>query len=195
MLRRLLAVFALVLLIAACETAPDDHGSASMGGAAGGGAGDQSTVSTLPPPGGVSSSGLSPLGSPGGRGGLAPSEAEKELASIGNTVYFAFDSFALDTQAQQTLDQQAAMLLRSNQIDVIIEGHSDERGTREYNLALGERRATAVKDYLVAFGIAPDRIRAISYGEERPAVIGSNEEAWAKNRRAVTVVVGSVAGS
>jgi peptidoglycan-associated lipoprotein len=73
--------------------------------------------------------------------------------------------------------------------------HTDERGTREYNLALGDRRATAVKDYLVAFGISPGRVRTLSYGEERPGAVGSNETAWAKNRRAVTVVVGGAAGS
>ncbi len=194
MLRRLLGVFALVLLIAACESASDEQGTASTGGS-GSGAGDQSTTSTLPPPGSsYSSSGLSSPGS-GGRGGLGASEAERELVSIGDTVFFAFDSYALDSQAQATLDRQASMLLRNGAIAVTIEGHTDERGTREYNLALGDRRASAVKDYLVAFGIAPGRIRTISYGEERPAVIGSNEAAWAKNRRAVTVVVGSVAGS
>lgn len=193
MLRRLLAVSALVLLIAACETASDEQGAASTGGS-GSGAGDQSTTSTLPPPGGFSSSGLPTPGS-GGRGGLGASEAERELVSLGDTVFFAFDSYALDSQAQQTLDKQASMLLRNGSIAVTIEGHTDERGTREYNLALGDRRASAVKDYLVAFGIAPGRIRTISYGEERPAAIGSNEAAWAKNRRAVTVVVGSVAGS
>lgn len=184
---------ALVLAIAACETASDEQGAASTGGA-GGGAGDQSTVSTLPPPGGFSSSGLPSPGS-GQRGGLGPSEAERELVSIGDTVFFPFDSFALDGQAQETLDRQAALLMRNASVAVTVEGHTDERGTREYNLALGERRATAVKDYLVAFGINPGRIRTISYGEERPAVVGSNEAAWAKNRRAVTVVVGSVAGS
>jgi peptidoglycan-associated lipoprotein len=87
------------------------------------------------------------------------------------------------------------VLLKSGSIPVTIEGHADERGTREYNLALGERRATAVKDYLVALGISPSRVRTLSYGEERPAVVGSSEAAWAKNRRAVTVVVGGVAGS
>jgi peptidoglycan-associated lipoprotein len=105
------------------------------------------------------------------------------------------DSYSLDNQAQGTLDRQAAVLLKSASIPVTIEGHADERGTREYNLALGERRATAVKDYLVAFGVNPSRVRTLSYGEERPAVPGSSEAAWAKNRRAVTVVVGVAAGS
>jgi peptidoglycan-associated lipoprotein len=101
----------------------------------------------------------------------------------------------LDNQAQGTLDRQAAVLLKSGSVPVTIEGHADERGTREYNLALGERRATTVKDYLVAFGVNPSRMRTLSYGEERPAVLGSSEAAWAKNRRAVTVVVGVPAGS
>lgn len=126
---------------------------------------------------------------------MGPAETERELSSSGDTVYFAFDSYSLDSRAQETLDRQAALLLRNNGVNVTIEGHTDERGTREYNLALGERRATAVKDYLVAFGISPARIRTLSYGEERPAVLGSNEAAWAKNRRAVTIVTGGVAGS
>jgi peptidoglycan-associated lipoprotein len=80
-------------------------------------------------------------------------------------------------------------------ITVVIEGHADERGTREYNLALGERRASAAKNYLVALGVDPGRIRTVTYGEERPAVVGSNDGAWVQNRRAVTIVVGSAAGS
>jgi peptidoglycan-associated lipoprotein len=124
-----------------------------------------------------------------------PADLERELVSTGDTVYFAFDSYALDSQAQSTLDRQAALLSKSAVIPLTIEGHTDERGTREYNLALGDRRATAVKDYLTALGINPSRIRTISYGEERPASVGSNEAAWAKNRRAVTVVVGAVPAS
>jgi peptidoglycan-associated lipoprotein len=121
---------------------------------------------------------------------------EREIAAGGgDTVYFGFDSYALDGPAQQTLDRQAAILLRNPTAAVTVDGHCDERGTREYNLALGERRATSVKDYLVAFGISPNRIRAISYGKERPAVAGDDEAAWSKNRRAVTIVTGSAAGS
>ncbi|MGD9650617.1 MAG: peptidoglycan-associated lipoprotein Pal, partial [Dongiaceae bacterium] len=90
--------------------------------------------------------------------------------------------------AKATLDRQAAWLKRYNAMNILIEGHADERGTREYNLALGERRANAVKDYLVSQGIAGNRLDVISYGKERPAVVGSNEASWAQNRRSVTVV-------
>jgi peptidoglycan-associated lipoprotein len=189
MLTRFVALSLVMLTIAACETTPEDTVAATAG--KGGGASDTSGVSTLPPSSysTVPSSGVQ-------RGTLGnPADVERELVSVGDTVYFAFDSYSLDNQGQGTLDRQAAALLKSGSIPVTIEGHADERGTREYNLALGERRATAVKDYLVALGISPSRIRTLSYGEERPAVVGSSEAAWAKNRRAVTVVVGGVAGS
>ncbi|MEK9935299.1 MAG: peptidoglycan-associated lipoprotein Pal [Rhodobiaceae bacterium] len=107
---------------------------------------------------------------------------------MGNTVYFAFDSSALTADTEGTLMRQAAFLNANPALMVTIEGHCDERGTREYNLALGERRATAARDYLLAQGVDSARIRTISYGKERPAVAGSNESAWAKNRRAATVI-------
>ena len=190
MLRKWLMLAALVVTVGACETASDETAAT---GASGLGASGSSGVSTMP----TGSSSGQPFGSTGvQRGSLGnPAEVERALNGIGDTVYFAFDSFSLDSVAQGTLDRQAGLLLKSAGINVTIEGHTDERGTREYNLALGERRATAVKDYLVAYGINPERIRTISFGEERPAVAGSNEAAWAKNRRAVTLVVGGAAGS
>jgi peptidoglycan-associated lipoprotein len=110
------------------------------------------------------------------------------LAAIGNTVYFDFDSSALTADTEGTLMRQAAFLNANPALTVTIEGHCDERGTREYNLALGERRATAARDFLLAQGVDSARIRTISYGKERPAVVGSNESAWAKNRRSATVI-------
>lgn len=107
---------------------------------------------------------------------------------------FALDSYELDSTAQATLDAQAAWLAQYPQVMITIEGHADERGTREYNLALGDRRANAAKNYLAGRGVAASRITTISYGKERPAVQGSNEEAWAQNRRAVTVLVSGTAG-
>ncbi|MFO1112798.1 MAG: peptidoglycan-associated lipoprotein Pal [Rhodospirillales bacterium] len=194
MLRKCATLAAVLLTVAACETATDDAGAAGAGGL-GGGAGGKAAVSTMPSGSGGIGTGQ-PYGSSGvQRGPLGnPAEVERELVNVGDTVFFAFDSFSLDSQAQGTLDRQAALLLKSS-VNVTIEGHTDERGTREYNLALGERRATAVKDYLVAYGVNAGRIRTISYGEERPAALGSNETAWAKNRRAVTIVVGGTAGS
>jgi peptidoglycan-associated lipoprotein len=110
------------------------------------------------------------------------------LTAIGNTVYFAFDSAALNPRAQQTLSRQAAFLKVNPSIKITIEGHCDERGTREYNLALGERRASASRDFLLAQGIDAARVRIVSYGKERPVVEGSNEAAWAKNRRSATMI-------
>lgn len=106
----------------------------------------------------------------------------------GDRVFFAFDQYDLSNEAQATLRAQADWLRQFPAVNVTIEGHCDERGTREYNLALGERRATAAKNYLVALGIDASRIETVSYGKERPAVLGNGEDAWAQNRRAVMVV-------
>jgi len=103
-------------------------------------------------------------------------------------VFFELDSYSLDGEDRSTLDAQVTWLQRYPNVRVTIEGHADERGTREYNLALGDRRANAARDYLQSRGIDPSRMQTISYGKERPAVEGSNEAAWAQNRRAVTVV-------
>ena len=106
-------------------------------------------------------------------------------------VFFAFDSSELSSTARTTLQRAATWMNDNRGAEVTIEGHADERGTREYNLALGERRATAVKNYLVALGVSASRVDTISYGKERPAVLGSNESAWAQNRRGVITVDGS----
>lgn len=117
-------------------------------------------------------------------------EARDFMANAEDRVFFAYDSSALTDNAEEVLDTQVNWLnmRRHNNVNVIVQGYCDERGTREYNLALGERRANAVKNYLVSQGVAADRISVISYGKERPAVLGNNEAAWAQNRRAVTVV-------
>jgi len=120
--------------------------------------------------------------------GPEPGSPQDFDVSAGNTILFGFDKYDLSGEAQATLRRQAEWLNTYGNVSVTIEGHCDERGTREYNLALGERRATSVKNYLVALGVSSSRIQTISYGKERPAVLGSNEEAWAKNRRAVTVI-------
>ncbi|MCQ2741652.1 MAG: peptidoglycan-associated lipoprotein Pal [Alphaproteobacteria bacterium] len=112
------------------------------------------------------------------------------MANAEDRVFFAFDSSAISSDAAEALKSQAKWLKKHEQVKVVVQGYCDERGTREYNLALGERRANAVKQYLVSKGVAADRISTISYGKERPAVLGSNEAAWAQNRRAVTVVAG-----
>lgn len=112
---------------------------------------------------------------------------EQLVATAGDRVFFEFDSSAITSEAQSTLSKQAQWLA-SNNSNVTVEGHCDERGTREYNLALGEKRANAVKDFLVSQGVAANRISTISYGKEFPEFLGTNEEAWGKNRRGVTVV-------
>lgn len=106
----------------------------------------------------------------------------------GDRVFFELDSHTLDDRARAVLDSQAVWLQRNPNVSVTIEGHADERGTREYNLALGDRRANAAKNYLAAKGIAASRMTTVSWGKERPEALGSDEAAWAQNRRAVTVV-------
>ena len=106
---------------------------------------------------------------------------------VKDRVFFATNESILTTASRETLRAQAAWLRKNPSINVVLEGHADERGTREYNLALGERRANAAKDYLMTYGISSDRITVLSYGKERPVDSGSNPLAWSKNRRSVTV--------
>jgi len=122
--------------------------------------------------------------------GAGPGTQADMVAQAGSDrVLFAFDSYALDEAARQTLGAQASWLGQYPAVRVTVEGHTDERGTREYNLALGERRANAAKNFLAAQGVDSSRISIISYGKERPEADGSTEEAWAKNRRAVTITL------
>ena len=115
-------------------------------------------------------------------------ETIEYLASgVPDRVFFATNESVLTTASRDTLRKQAAWLRKNSDINVVLEGHADERGTREYNLALGERRANAAKDYLMTYGISSNRISVISYGKERPVDSGSNPLAWSKNRRSVTV--------
>ena len=184
MLQRLIALAAVAFFVAACETASqtstDSAGESSSSTAS-------SSASTTSSSSGSSGS----SGSSSSSSSSAPdprASAEEALAKIGNTVYFGYDSSALSDDAQATLSRQAGFLKGNPALTVTIEGHCDERGTREYNLALGERRAAATRDYLLAQGINPARIRVISYGKERPVASGSNETSWSKNRRAATVL-------
>ena len=124
----------------------------------------------------------------GGAGNVTPGSPQDFTVNVGDRIFFTTDSSDINAQAQQTLQRQAQWLNQNGQYAITIEGHADERGTREYNLALGERRANSVKNYLIASGINPSRLRVISYGKERPAVPGSDPSAWAQNRRAVTEV-------
>ena len=159
MFKKLMCLMAALVLVSACDTTGSDEG---MGGANGAG-GNM-------------------------KGAARPGTQEDLVVNVGDRVFFGFDKSDLSTEAQATLDRQAAWLKKYSTAKITLEGHADERGTREYNIALGERRATAAKNYLVAAGIAAARINTVSYGKERPAVVGSNEAAWAQNRRSVTVV-------
>lgn len=161
---KLLGALAAAALLAACAS-EDTSGAATGAGAAGGlGAG----------------SGMS--------GAIRPGSQEDLVANVGDRVFFSTDSSTVSADQRPTLERQAAWLAQYPQAQVMVEGHADERGTREYNLALGQRRANSARDVLVAQGVAGSRISSISYGKDRPAALGSSEDAWAQNRRAVTVV-------
>jgi peptidoglycan-associated lipoprotein len=116
-----------------------------------------------------------------------PGSQEDLIVNVGDRVFFDYNSSELDTDAQELLQDQVAWI-KQYDASITIEGHCDERGTREYNLALGEKRAQSVKNYLVTMGVLPSKITTISYGKERPSVVGSNDGAWSQNRRSVTTV-------
>jgi peptidoglycan-associated lipoprotein len=165
---KFLSMFAAALLLAACSTASEESGETA-------GAGTTATTSTTTAPT------MTPTGP-------TPGSQEHLVVNVGDRVFFDFDKSDLKPEARQTVEALAVWMNNYPATTITIEGHADERGTREYNLALGERRANSVRDYLIALGIDANRLSTISYGKERPAVLGSNEEAWAQNRRAVFVV-------
>ena len=172
MIIKLLASALLVFFLAACSTTPKDTADSS-------GSGSTSTSSD------VSSSAETETTE---SASIEPGSQEDLIVNVGDRVFFNYDSAELDTDAQELLQDQVAWLKQYTDVSVIIEGHCDERGTREYNLALGEKRAQSVKNYIINLGISADRVSTISYGKERPAVVGSNDGAWAQNRRSVTIV-------
>ena len=143
----------------------------------------------LPPPPQVDTATPTPTG-PSTTGPIPGTQQHFAHAMQGrDTIYFNTDKFDIDAEDQAALSQQAQYLQQFPNVRATVEGHCDERGTREYNLALGERRANAAKNYLVSLGIGAERVTTVSYGKERPVALGSNEEAWARNRRAVTIVL------
>ena len=186
MFKPLFTLFAATFLLAACETASTITEEAAGSSATDSASSTTETSSTASSSSATASSSSASASSDADNSALE--EARAEMMSIGDTVLFGYDSSQLSSAAIATLDAQATLLNAKPSFRVKIEGHADERGTREYNLALGERRAAAARDYLLAKGVDGSRIRIVSYGKERPAVVGSNEEAWAKNRRAVTVL-------
>jgi peptidoglycan-associated lipoprotein len=160
---RFLSVVAAAALLAACESAPE-----STGGQAGGG-------QVTPPVAAKAAQ-------------IAPGSMEDFIANVGDRVFFDFNKYALRADAKASLDKQVAWLKKYPTYSITVEGHADERGTREFNLALGERRANSVKEYMKANGVPASRLKTISYGKERPVALGSNEAAWSQNRRGVTVL-------
>ena len=162
----------MVLFVAACATTPKDSADSS-------GSGSSSSGSDVSSEGSITETSGS---------GIVSGSQEDLIVNVGDRVFFGYDSSDLDSDALELLQDQVAWLKQNSDVTVTIEGHCDERGTREYNLALGEKRAQAVKNYLIGLGINPDRVSTISYGKERPAVVGSNDGAWAQNRRSVTLV-------
>ena len=156
-------LFAVGLLLAACSSDPEVAATADTGGAS-------STAAATD------------------TGQVSPGSMEDFVVNVGDRVFFDYDQYDLTTEAQAQLEKQAAWMQQFPAVTLSVEGHCDERGTREYNLALGERRANAVTNYLVALGVDPNRLQTISYGKERPEMLGSDESAWAQNRRAVSVV-------
>ena len=166
----------LVFFLAACSTTPKDTADSS-------GSGSSSSSSDV-----SSSEEGTIIESSPEYASITPGSQEDLIVNVGDRVFFNYDSSDLDSDAQELLQDQVAWLKQYSDTSVIVEGHCDERGTREYNLALGEKRAQSVKNYLISLGISSDRISTISYGKERPAVVGSNDGAWAQTRRSVTVV-------
>ena len=158
----------MTIFISACTTTPKDSAGVS-------GSGSTSSSDSV-----SSSSSSEDLP-------IEPGSQEDLIVNVGDRVFFNYNSAELDSDAQELLQDQVAWIKQYN-VSITIEGHCDERGTREYNLALGEKRAQAVKNYLTSMGIPSARVSTISYGKERPAVVGSNDGAWSQNRRSVTTV-------
>jgi peptidoglycan-associated lipoprotein len=171
---KIVGLMAALLLVAACETTPDamSGSSNSSGGKTGIGSGT-----------GVGIDGGA-LKNPNAK----PGSVEDFVDNVGDRVWFGFDSAEVSDEGRAILDKQAAWLKEYGSTNIAVEGHCDERGTREYNLALGQKRASSVKRYLIAAGVPANRVDTVSYGKERPEATGSSDEAWAQNRRGVSVI-------
>ena len=181
---KLIGSIAALVLVAACETVPEEMTDVDGGGAAvAAPAGPQIAAGPVDP--GPAAAVVAPEEAP-----PAPGSFDEFVKLVGDRVFFGFDQIDLLPRAQETLERQAEWLLLYPATNIVIQGHADERGTREYNLALGERRANAVRNFLVALNVDASRISTVSYGKERPVALGSNVTAWALNRRAVSQIEG-----
>jgi peptidoglycan-associated lipoprotein len=168
-LKSLTLVVASLLALSACSSTPSDQGA----GAGTGGAGTGGQTGTQ----------------------IVPGSDRDFIVNVGDRVFFDTDKFNVRNDQRAQLEKQAAWLKRYPAVMVTLEGHADERGTREYNLALSEKRANSAKDFLVANGIAANRVKTLPLGKERPVALGHDEASWAQNRRAVTVITSGAAGS
>ncbi|MEN8196857.1 MAG: peptidoglycan-associated lipoprotein Pal [Pseudomonadota bacterium] len=164
---KILGLMAALLLVAGCEADTAEGETAQAGG-------EEVTQPPPPPPAAAPPTVMDPQ--------------EYLVVNVGDRIFFDFDKSDLRPDAIDQLNRQADFLKANGALSVVIEGHCDERGTREYNLALGDRRASSAEQYLQSMGVDGGRVETISYGKERPAVLGSNEDAWGQNRRAVMVV-------
>ena len=196
-MKRFLLLAAGAALLTACETASEIDAVASGGSGSSEATSASSSVastsdsgssSTTSSSSGSTSSASASTASDSGSSYSYDTDPKTALIKVGDRVLFGYDSSDLDDEDRSVLDNQAEFLNQNPSLQVTIEGHCDERGTREYNLALGEKRASSVKDYLTSLGINSDRISVVSYGKERPQVLGSNKAAWSMNRRSVTTI-------
>lgn len=169
----LVTTFCAAMLLAACST-PQEEGTGASGGGSTGGTTTSNTSDASAAP--------TPLPGP------PPGTMEALTVEVGDRIFFDYDQYNIRADQRNTVEALAAWLDTNGSATLTLEGHADERGTREYNLALGERRANAVRDYLIALGTNPGRLSVVSFGEERPAVLGSTEASWAQNRRSAFVV-------
>lgn len=177
MFKHVVSFLAVVVLVAGCSTKPKDTASTSAAG--GLSASDHAPITGMESVDGATT---------GTGTGPTPGSQQDLVVNIGDRIFFDYDKYDLKAEARSTVERQAQWLKTYSTLRVMVEGHCDERGTREYNLALGEKRAMSVRNYLIAMGVDPSRVSTISYGKERPAVMGADDASWAQNRRGVLVV-------
>tara|TARA_B100000315_G_scaffold235399_1_gene250304 strand:+ start:156 stop:731 length:576 start_codon:yes stop_codon:yes gene_type:complete len=182
--KKMVAMAAVLLIAAACSSTSDDNAATVGDGDAADTASAQTDQSSATDSSADAAVDVAAVES----SGPIPGSQEDLVQNVGDRVFFEYDSAVLTPEGRRTLERQAEWLRLFPELKIMIEGHCDERGTREYNLALGERRATAARDYLIAFGMDSSRLQTTSYGKERPYALGHNEESWKLNRRSVTVV-------
>ena len=177
MFARYLMIFAVMFVVSACSTTGDDEVIP----------GDQAPIDRD----GISNSALDEIYQGDAQGPVPGSQADL-VVNVGDRVFFDYDSYDIGAEARSTLDNQAKWMAQYPDLSITVEGHADERGTREYNIGLSARRAANTKSFLVSQGISASRIKTISFGKERPVAVCDDESCWSQNRRAVTVVTGAV---